>query len=96
MQKNKITLLILFIVIVGCAIWVRPTITSKDNTHEFVKTKFTAKMGDEECPIYITCSGSCFINKKSKAGGTYKYTLKSETSKTICKELDIAYKPEKR
>ena len=95
MQKNKIFVLILFVVVVGCAIWVQPTIAHKDNTSESVKTKYTLKTRDGEYPVYITNSGSCFINRP-KANSTYRDYLEPETSKTICKELNIEYKPEKR
>ena len=105
MQKNKILTLILSMVAVGCNIKVQPTATRKSSTSgtcydtikpEFVRTKFTVKMGDGEYPVYITNSGSCFINKKSKAGGTYRYDLEPEVSIIICKELYPAYETEKR
>ena len=105
MQKNKILALILSMVAVGCTIKVQPTATRKSCTSgicydtikpEFVRTKFTVKMGDGEYPVYITNSGSCFINKKSKAGGTYRYDLEPKVSIIIRKELYLAYETEKR
>lgn len=90
---------------VGCVINAQSTVSRKGNTFEIsssktksepIKTKFTAKIGDTEYPIYITNNGSCFVNKtSSKTSKQYRYYLDAETSKIICKELNVEYKSKK-
>lgn len=47
-------------------------------------------------PIYITKTGRCFVNKvSSKTGKDYKYYLKEDISRIICKELNIIYQEKK-
>ena len=44
--------------------------------------------------IYITSSGTCFINKVSKNNGKeYRYYLDSDISKEVAKEMGVEYKP---
>jgi len=44
--------------------------------------------------IYITASGTCFINKISKnSGKEYRYYLDAEISKEVAKAMGIEYKP---
>lgn len=91
---------------VGCVTNAQSTVSRKGNTFEIssnrtksepVKTKFTAKIGDAEYPIYITSNGSCFVNKtSSKTGKEYRYYLNPEISQQICKELNIEYKSKKK
>ena len=62
---------------------------------EPVKTKFTYQDNKGNTyPIYMSSTGSCFVNKvSSKTGKEYKYYLKPEISATICKQLGVEYKP---
>lgn len=61
---------------------------------EPIKTKFTYKDTDNiDYPIYISSTGSCFINKISKnTNKGYRKYLGPDISKDICKELNIEYK----
>lgn len=61
---------------------------------EPIKTEFTYKDSDNiTYPIYISSTGSCFINKISKKSGKeYRKYLGAEISEEICKELKITYK----
>lgn len=62
-----------------------------------IKTKFTWQESDgSKYDIYISSTGSCFINKVSKnTGKTYRKYLGPDISQEICKELGIEYKGKK-
>lgn len=64
---------------------------------EPIKTKFTWQESDgNKYDIYISSTGSCFINKISKnTGKTYRKYLGPDISQEICKELGIEYKGKK-
>lgn len=57
------------------------------------KTKFTwTDTKGNTYPIYVTKTGRCFVNKiSSKTNKEYKYYLKEDLSRAICKELGIMY-----
>lgn len=57
------------------------------------KTKFTwTDTKGNTYPIYVTKTGRCFVNKiSSKTNKEYKYYLKEDLSRAICKELGIIY-----
>ena len=61
--------------------------SSKINTQQ---TQYTWKDSkDNEYPIYISASGSCYVIKTSKkTGKEYKSYLPKEVSTEICKELN--------
>ena len=55
---------------------------------EFEKTGFTWKDSKEdEYPVYIAHTGSCFIIRTSKSGDDYRAYLGEEVSEQIRKEL---------
>lgn len=61
--------------------------------HEITAIPWTyvAKDG-KEYPIYITENGSCFIIRTSKKSGKeYRQYLGVETSKELCRKLNIEY-----
>ena len=72
-------------------------ISKKHTASTAVKTKYTfTDSKGTTYSIYITKNGRCFINKiSSKTGKEYKYYLKEEISKSICKEMKITYKSNK-
>ena len=61
---------------------------------EPIKTKFTYTDSDKiDYPIYVSSTGSCFINKISKkTNKEYRKYLGPDISQAICKELNIEYK----
>lgn len=64
---------------------------------EPIKTKYfyTDSHGDKY-PIFMSSTGSCFINKvSSKTGKEYRMYLGKEISMEICKELGVEYKGKK-
>lgn len=69
-------------------------VSSKSDKKEATLTKFTWKDSKGiEYPIFITSSGRCFVNKVSKnTNKEYKYYLKEDLSREICKVLNITYK----
>lgn len=69
-------------------------VTTKSVAKSTIKTKFTWKDSKgKEYPIFITANGRCFVNKvSSKTGKEYKYYLKEDLAKEICKVLNITYK----
>ena len=69
-------------------------VTTKSVAKSTVKTKFTWKDSKGIVyPIFITSNGRCFINKvSSKTNKRYKYYLKEDLAKEICKVLNITYK----
>lgn len=84
--------------------------TFSDNTYSAVatakikekakaeKTPYTWKCNDNKTyPIFISKSGSCYINKvSSKTGKEYRMYLKPEVSQDICKKMNREYKPRKK
>lgn len=62
------------------------------------KTKFTwTDTKGNTYPIYVTKIGRCFVNKiSSKTNKEYKYYLKEDLSRAICKELGITYQEKAR
>ena len=72
-------------------------VSVKSISQSAIKTKFTwTDTKGKTYPIYITKTGRCFINKvSSKTGKEYKYSLKEDLAKTICKELNITYQEKK-
>lgn len=67
--------------------FIASTRTSKSNAQQ---TQYTWKDSkDNEYPIYISASGSCYVIKTSKkTGKEYKSYLPKEVSTEICKELN--------
>lgn len=65
---------------------------------EPTKTKFTWKDSkDNEYPVYMSSTGSCFIIKTSaKTGKEYRNYLGPEVSEQMCKELGVEYKGKKK
>lgn len=61
------------------------------------KTKFTwADSKGKSYSIFVTSTGRCYVNKvSSKTGKEYKYYLKEDIAREICKELGIIYKEKK-
>lgn len=59
------------------------------------KTKFTfTDSKGNKYPIYITEKGRCYVMKvSSKTNKEYKYYLKEDLSRQVCKELGITYVP---
>lgn len=48
-------------------------------------------------PIFVTSKGRCYIYKvSSKTGKEYKYYLKKDVAKEVCKELGITYQEKKK
>lgn len=67
--------------------------TTRGTKAQPTKTKFTVKKDGKEYPVFVSSTGSCFINKISnKTGKEYRCYLGPEISSQICKELGIAYK----
>ena len=66
---------------------------SKSASSEATKTKFTwTDTKGNKYPIFVTKTGRCFVNKlSSKTNKEYKYYLKEDLSRAICKELGIIY-----
>ena len=71
---------------------------SKRSSASATKTRFTWKDSKgESYPIFVTKTGSCFVNKVSqKSGKEYKKYLGEEISREICKELKINYIPKQK
>lgn len=69
-------------------------ISAKSNKKEATQTKFTWKDNKGKVyPIFITQNGRCFVNKVSaKTNKEYKYYLKEDLAREICKALNITYK----
>ena len=69
-------------------------VNTKSDKNSATLTKFTWKDSKgKEYPIFITANGRCFVNKvSSKTGKEYKYYLKEDLAKEICKALNITYK----
>lgn len=64
---------------------------------EPTKTKYfyTDSHGDKY-PIFMSSTGSCFINKvSSKTGKEYRMYLGKDISMEICKEMGVEYKGKK-
>lgn len=61
------------------------------------KTKFTwTDSKGKSYPIFVTSTGRCYVNKvSSKTGKEYKYYLKEDIAREVCKELGIIYKEKK-
>lgn len=62
------------------------------------KTKFvwTDSKG-KNYPIYVTATGRCYVNRiSSKTGKEYKYYLKEDIAREVCKELGITYREKKK
>lgn len=64
--------------------------SSKSSKSNAQQTQYTWKDSkDNEYPIYISASGSCYVIKTSKkTGKEYKSYLPKEVSTEICKELN--------
>lgn len=69
-------------------------VNTKSDKKSFTQTEFTWKDSKGNIyPIFITSTGRCFVNKiSSKTGKEYKYYLKEDIAKEICKALHITYK----
>ena len=64
---------------------------SKSNNYK--QTPYTYDLMGKSYPIYISNTGRCFIFKvSSKTNKEYKYYLKKDISKEICKLMNIKYK----
>ena len=63
--------------------------TSKDRQNQgYTKTGFTWKDSkDDEYPVYMAYTGSCFVIKTSRSGEDYRVYLGEEVSKQINNEL---------
>lgn len=61
------------------------------------KTKFTwTDSKGKSYSIFVTSTGRCYVNRvSSKTGKEYKYYLKEDIAREICKELGILYKEKK-
>ena len=46
--------------------------------------------------IYMGGTGSCFIIKTSRKGNDYRKYLGEDISATICKEMNVEYKPKNK
>lgn len=58
---------------------------------------FEDSKGEKYPIIIVKKSGRCYVWKKSgKTGKLYKMYMKPEVSKTVCKELGIAYIEKKK
>ena len=70
--------------------------TSKGDTL-ITKYTFQDSKGVDYPIIVNKGSGSCFVWKKSgKTGKFYKQYMKPEVTQTVCKELNIEYKPKNK
>lgn len=69
-------------------------VSVKSNKKVAILTKFTWKDSKgKEYPIFITLNGRCFVNKvSSKTNKEYRYYLKEDLAREICKALHITYK----
>lgn len=93
--------IILIIALFICTFASAQDIVRKGNTFEQVssrgdkgtKTQYTWKDSKNNTyPIFITKKGRCFVMKvSSKTNKEYKYYLKEDISKQVCKELNIEY-----
>lgn len=72
-------------------------VSTRSTGSKATKTQFNYKDSKgKDYPIFITQNGRCFVNKVSaKTGREYKYYLKEDISKAVCKELGITYVPKK-
>jgi hypothetical protein len=73
------------------------TQVSTKTSNDAIKTKFTwTDSKGKSYPIFVTNTGRCYINKvSSKTGKEYKYYLKEDIAREVCKELGITYKEKK-
>nr|DAQ75232.1 MAG TPA: hypothetical protein [Crassvirales sp.] len=69
-------------------------VSTKSDKKSAIQTKFTWKDSKGNVyPIFITSTGRCFVNKVSgKTGKEYKYYLKEDLAREMCKALNITYK----
>lgn len=63
---------------------------------EPVATPYSYEESGVKYTIYMGSTGSCFILKTSKKGNEYKKYLGEEISSTICKEMNVEYKPKNK
>lgn len=62
------------------------------------KTKFTwTDSKGKNYPIFVSSTGRCYVNRvSSKTGKEYKYYLKEDIAREVCKELGITYQEKKK
>lgn len=72
-------------------------VNTKSDKKSVTQTKFTWKDSKGKIyPIFITDSGRCFVIKVSaKTNKEYRYYLKEDVAREVCKELNITYKEKK-
>lgn len=78
--------------------WEGNTIVATQTTQKgkAEKTPYTYKdIKGKTYSIFISRSGSCFIEKTSKSGKQYRQYLGKEISAEICKKLGRTHKPKK-
>lgn len=78
--------------------WQGNTIIATQNKRESIKEKTPYQYKDSKgkvYPVFISKTGSCFIEKTSKNGKQYRQYLGMQLSKDICKKLGRTYKPKK-
>lgn len=71
--------------------------STRGSSNTTTKTEYTwTDSKGNKYPIFVTKTGRCFVNKVSgKTGREYKFYLKEEIARQICKEMNIQYQEKK-